>query len=131
MIDDYKAATILGNSVNDFIDRNGTINKLELLNEITNNICLYILSNSREKSLGANSIESMFMSMLKDAAENSYIETTNIFTSAAMDLFPSTYTKKETLITLMDVQEKLGEDNGWENLQQYFLKKHGFDIEDM
>ncbi len=130
MIDNLTAIKILGASVTNFIDRNGTITKANLEAEVINNICLYILKSQREKALGQTTIHDMFISILKNAQENSSVDITKVFTDAARELFHNHYTVKEAINATFGVQENLAWEGMWDFLKKYFIEKHGLNIEE-
>lgn len=131
MIDKTTAKNILHDSIESFVDQNGVINAANLEAEVINNTCLYILGNQRKKGLQQNSIQDMFLSILKDAQENNSVEVTRVFTEAALEVFHKHYTAAMAINATLAVQQNIGWDGMWEFLKKYYIKNHKIDIDEI
>lgn len=125
------AETILISSIESLMDQNSELTKGDLLNEIRNVICLYILKSQRKEGAKATSIEGMSQNMVEDFQENNYIETTEIFSKAALTIFPQYYKDKDSLMMTFNVKESLSDTDQWELLKKYFFKFHNLNIDDL
>ena len=122
MLERDLALDILGSSVLDFMERTGGLTKENLKTEIRNNITLYFLINRRIKASSQTTISEMLQSVISDAENTNTI--IKVFTNAAKELFFENYDDRDALITLLDVNEQLGEKNVWAYLKDYFMKYH-------
>ena len=128
MVERKQALDILGSSVLAFMKKTGGLKKQELLTEVTNNICLYILLNQRMKASRITDISEMLKVAMNDAQNTP--EIVKGFTDVAKEIFFEHYNEKDALITLLDVNEKLGDANTWANLKEYFMEYHNHYIGD-
>ena len=122
MLERDQALDILGSSVLDFMERTGGLTKENLKTEIRNNITLYFLINRRIKASSQTTISEMLQSVISDAENTNTI--IKVFTNAAKELFFENYDDRDALITLLDVNEQLGEKNVWAYLKDYFMEYH-------
>jgi hypothetical protein len=115
MINKEKAKEILLNSVKSYVNNNGQITKSNLEAEIINNICLFLL-NSIPKNPSTNSPD--FIDQV-----------TEIFISAAEELFNDNYSEPAKINTRFAIHQNLSWD-GMENfLNEYFLKNHKKEVD--
>lgn len=129
MINYETAESILFSSVESLINKNDGLTKGDLLNEITNVICLYILKSQRKELAKVNTFEGRIKNMLQNMQNNNYDQTTEVFLEAAM-ILPQ-FEEKDRVKMPFLVEISLKDPNQWELLKQYFLKFHNLNIDDL
>jgi len=123
-----QAKKILSESVNNILNQQSQMTTRELEKEVIYQGCYEILKNRKKKTASGGDLMSMFGAFSKSTQD--IIPVSKAFSEAAMELFPKNFDHSHAIIATEGIKNNIFEDNMWDVLREYFLDKHGQDIED-
>lgn len=124
-----EAKTILTESVNNIFKRQGNMTTQELEKEVIYQGCYEILKNRKKKTASSGGDLMSMFGAFSDSAQD-IVPVSKAFSEAAMELFPDNYDYSHAIIATEGIKNNIFEDNMWVVLREYFLDKHGRDIDD-
>lgn len=125
-----QAKKILSESVNNIINRQGNMTTRELEKEVIYQGCYEILKNRKKKTASSSGeIMNMFGAFSDSMLE--IVPVSKAFSEAAMELSPNNYDYSHAIIATEGIKNNIFEDNMWDILKEYFLDKHGHNIDDI
>jgi hypothetical protein len=122
-----EAKIILKKSINNLFKRQEVVRKQELEKDVIFLITYEILK-QRKKDI-ANSKNMMDIVGGFSNSMNEIIPVSAAFTEAAKEFYPKQYDVLPAMAA-MEIQNIIFEDNAWDVLREYFLSKHGYDIDE-
>ncbi len=119
----------LTRSINRLREKKGTISLSDIEAEVINNACLYYLENiNKNNKKNTGLLDYLFGKKHKTQDANSVA---NMFTEAAMELFPNQYSKEQQLIANFGIINNVEWSGMWDFLRDYFQNNHGVAIDNL
>lgn len=90
--------------------------------------CCYEIIKKRKKKTSVLTDDLQIFNSFRDSILD-IAPISKVYTEAAMELFPNNYDFASAIMATEAIKNNIFEDNMWDILKDYFLKKHGFDID--
>jgi len=127
MITKEEARENLNKSLKNLYSRQGNITARELEKEVIYMCCYEIIKKRKKKTSVITD-----MSLMEKSFNDSLLDivpVSNVYAEAATELFPKDYDHTNIIIVTEAVKNNIFEDNMWDILRDYYLVKHGYDID--